>query len=116
GSHHYVATIAGIAIDHTRAAMLVLFENMFDFRVDVAGDGEDIGPAVVVQINQPRSPLNVSRMLEACRPRGVFKETAPRVLIKRRQVVGKMRLEDVGEAIAVVIANRYAHARLRLPI
>src|SRR5438270_10519519 len=55
-------------------------------------------------------------MLEACRPRSVFKKTATAVSVHRRQVIGKMRLEDVREAIAIVIANRYTHAGLRLAV
>src|ERR1044071_216323 len=113
GSHVFEATVAEVAINQTRAAMRVLFENLLDLRVDVAGDGENVGPAVIVEVNYPGPPLNVARMVEARRARGVFKEAATHVLIKRRQVVGKMRLEDVGEAVAVIIADRHAHGRLR---
>src|SRR5215217_7946817 len=113
GGHVFEGPVSEIAIDQPWAATRVFFEDFFYLRVDVAGDRKDVRPPVIVQIDQPRSPLNVSGMIEARRPRSVFKEAATHVLVKRRKVVGKMSLKYVREPVAVVIGNGDAHSRLR---
>src|SRR5215510_3208986 len=57
--------VAEIAIYEPRASMWILFEVLFDLRIDITCNGKDIRPAVVIKIRQSRSPLNITRMIEA---------------------------------------------------
>ena len=46
--------------DDARAAMRVLRQQRFDFRVDIAGDVHEVGASVVVEVGHARAPLDVA--------------------------------------------------------
>ena len=48
--------------------------------------------------------------------RDIVEENAVLVLVQGRQVAGKVRFGDIQEAVAIVVRDGNAHARLKLPV
>ena len=69
--------------------------------------------AVVVEIDNARSPADVARLDADAGADGDVVEVALAVVpVEDVRVVGEMRLEDVEVAVEVVVADADAHARL----
>src|SRR4029079_12770773 len=87
------------------------------FGVDVAVDEEEIEPSVVIEIDERGAPAEPARVhADARGKRAVVAQAAAAVLVERRRVAGEVRLEDVHRAVAIVVADGDAHARLRLAV
>ena len=97
--------------------MGILRQRPLDLRIHVPGDIEEILQAVVIQVRQACAPFHVA-VLDR-QPRGgghVLEQAFAEVAIQGGNVVGEVRLEQIEQAIAVVVADRHAHARLRVAV
>ena len=82
----------------------------------MAVDGEQIAPAVVIQIDESDAP---AQQLAGAQPRlrrDIGKELAVFIEEKRGQVAGEIGLGQVQEAVVVEVAHRDAHAGLQASI
>src|SRR5256885_1031453 len=80
-------------------------------------DKEYIGPAIVINIQEERSPAEESHIAAEARLIGyIAKGSIAVVVVERRRVVGKVCLDDVQPAIGVVVRSVGAHSRLLPPI
>ena len=90
---------------------------LLDLGIDVAGDVEDVGEPVVVEVGQAAAPLDVAVLRgEAGDARHVLEQAAAGVAVERRDVVGKVHLQYVEPGVRVVVADREAHAGLRVAV
>ena len=88
-----------------------------DLGKDVAVGHEDIDPTVVVEIEEPDAPSQILGVrAQSCLKDSVIKCSVAIVMVQIRGLVGVICLDDIEPAVAVVIANPHAHARLRNPI
>src|SRR6266567_2098065 len=87
------------------------------FRVDVAVDEEQIGPAVVVEIEKRDAPAEVLRVEPESRGEGFVVERAVAIVaVERGGIVGEIGFEQVEFAVAVIVGNGRAHAGLLAPV
>jgi hypothetical protein len=88
-----------------------------NFRIDMSVDEKEIEPAVVVEIDKADAPAEPPRVeADAAGKRTILTGALAGVGVERRGVAGEVRLEDVERAVAIVVADRDAHSRLRLSI
>src|SRR6185437_7956872 len=88
-----------------------------DFRVDVAVGGDDVGPAIVVDVDEHGAPAEFVGVDAETGRIGYVVEGAVTVgVVEGGGVVGEIGLEDVQVAVAVVVGDRGAHAGLLAPI
>jgi len=77
-----------------------------DFGVDVAVDEEEIGPAVVVEVEEHRAPAEIFGVeAEASGISNIVKSAVAIVAIESRGVVGEIGFENVEVAVAVVVGD-----------
>src|SRR5258708_38627733 len=85
--------------------------------VGVPVDKKKIGPAVVVKIQKHRAPTQVLRVESETGGVGdVIERAVAVVAVDRCSVVGRISLENVELALAIVIPDRWAHAGLRAAV
>src|SRR3954464_9023066 len=83
----------------------------------MAIDEQEVGPAVIVEAKKHDSPAEILSVQAKTRgERGVRKIAITIVSIERGCVIGKIRLEDVEVAIAVIVGNGRSHSSLGPPI
>src|SRR6185295_17091161 len=86
-------------------------------RVDVPVADENVRPAIVIEIYKADAPAKEPRVLTQPRlKRLVIEDHLPQVSIEARSVTRKVRLYDVDLPIAIVVARRNTHPRLRLAV
>ncbi len=84
-----------------------------DFGIDVAVDEEQIGPAVIVEIEKHDAPAEILRVQSKPGGKGFVVEGAVAVVaVKRGSVVGEIGFEKVEFPVAVIIRNSRSHASL----
>src|SRR4249919_455991 len=76
--------------------------------------GEDeIGPAIIVEVQKHGTPTQVLRMLAESRGEGyIRKNSIPIVAVEGWGVIGKVGLKNVQAAVAIVIGDSRAHSGL----
>ena len=71
----------------------------------------------MIEIEEADAPSEPARVeADAAGERAVLAEALAGVRVQRRRVAGEVGLEDVDRAVAVVVADRDAHAGLRLAV
>src|SRR4029077_14417223 len=88
-----------------------------NLRVDVAIDLNDVGPAVIVVIDEAAAPRDI--LIVDANPGGkgsVAEGSIAVVVIEVAGVVGEVCFENVEPAIAVVVGHAHAHAGLLVAI
>src|SRR4030095_13727360 len=109
--------LAAVAIDDLALLVSGFGRDLPDFRIHVAVREEQIEPAVVVEIDERGAPPEPPRVqADAGREGAILAEPVAGVGIQRRRIAGEVRLEDVQGAVAIVVADRDAHAGLRLAV
>ena len=109
----FEAAVAEIAEQHPRRRRRIPLVLSGDLRVNTAGHEEDVRQAAVVQIRQARPPAHVAGLDPDPRAqRHVVEVPFPVIAVQHVGVIGKVRLEQVQAAAAVVVADRHAHAGL----
>src|ERR1700724_4744610 len=87
-----------------------------NFGIDVAVHYQKIGPAVVVEIKEHRSPAQILRMqTKPGRKSYIVKCAVPVISIERGSVVGKVRAKNIKPAVAIEVGDRASHAGLGAP-
>ena len=111
------ASVAEVAVDDLALLVARLGLEPLDLGIDVAVDEEEIEPAVVVEIDEADAPAEPARVeADAGGERAVVAEALAAVRVQRRGVAGEVGLEEIDRAVAVVVADRDAHAGLRLAV
>src|SRR5437660_1165721 len=90
---------------------------LLDLGIDVAVADEDVGPAVVIHIEEAATPAE--KLCVAAEPageRGVFKTGVADVVVEGRCVAGEIGFDDVEIAVEIVIGGGDAHAGLGLTV
>src|SRR5450755_2015355 len=74
---------------------------------------QDVGPAVIVEIQEPGSPSQEARVAaESGLKRDILEGPLSQVAIQTRRIPGEIRLHDVEPPVAVVVRGGNPHARL----
>ena len=78
---------------------------------------QNVGPAVVVEIEEARAPAQKSRYFsQTGLKRLILKEPISGVVIQAGRIAGKVGLEHIEPAVAIVIGHCDSHARLGLSV
>ncbi len=105
--------IAEIAEENARTFERVVGELGFDLGINAAGDPEQVGVAVVVEIVDARAPAYVAGFdAEAGGVGDVLEIAFSVVAVEHGSVIGEVRFQDVDRAIEVIVADADAHAGL----
>src|SRR4030095_5373228 len=89
----------------------------FHFRINMTIHQKDIGPSVVVYIDETTTPAEPARIeSHSCWKRNVVECRLAGVSIERRSITGEVGLEDIEPPIMVVIRCCYTHSRLWLTV
>ena len=102
--------VAPVAKHHSRSLVGESRVNALDLRINIARDPEDVRKAVVVEVDNARSPTHVGSL--AGQPGGhglIFKFPFAQVAIETGWLKLEMRLEDIQMPIQVVIADADSH-------
>src|SRR5262245_46797366 len=99
--HVLEAAVLKVPVDDLALPIARLGSNLFDLRIDVAVDQEEIEPAVLIEIEETDAPPEPPRVEpDAARERAIRAETVAAVRIQRGGVAGEVGLEDVDRAVA----------------
>src|SRR5215831_10664919 len=78
---------------------------------------QDVGPAIIVEIQESDAPAKKPRVLAETRlKRPIVKDHVAKVPVKTGGVSCEIRLHEVKIAVTIVVDGRYAHAGLGLSI
>src|SRR5271157_212109 len=105
------AAVVQITVEQFLLGIAGLGGELFDFGIDVAVADEDVGPAVVIEVEPTASPTQVLRVqAEAGLEGGVLEVPAAHVAVERWGVAGEVGFENVEIAVAVEVGGAYAEA------
>src|SRR5216684_6417043 len=111
------AAVAEIFIEQLALRVAGFGLELLDFRVDVAVANENVGPAVVVEIEKAAAPAEILGVFaEAGLVGGIFEIGATEIAVERRSVAGEIGFDEIEIAIEIVIGGRDAHAGLGLAV
>src|ERR1035438_507759 len=102
-----------VPVQNLAFAECVVETSVIKFRVDVTVCHENVGPAVVVDVEEESPPSQELGILAKSGGRcDIRKCSVVIVAIKRRRVVGEIRFDDVEPSVAIVVDRIGAHAGL----
>src|SRR5581483_4870774 len=105
--------LAGVVIKNARFPILRAQLELIDLRINVAVYKKQVGPAVVVEVEEHRSPAEILGVQsDAGGESGIGEGSIAIVVIERGAVVGEVGFEDIEAAIAIVVGHGRAHACL----
>ncbi len=88
-----------------------------DLGIDVPVDLDEVRPAIVVVVDESATPGDVLIVDSNSRGERYIAERAVAVVvIEVARVVGKVRLEDIEPAVAVIVPDSDSHSRLLVPV
>src|SRR5215470_16294446 len=91
----------------------ILRQFLLHLRVHAACHHEQIGIAIVVEIDYPRPPADIARFHPNSRGASdIIEIRGAVVVVKDVGVVGEMSLEEIKVTVKIVVAHAHAHARL----
>src|SRR5260370_41734161 len=83
---------------------------LLDFGIHVAVANQDVGPAVVVEVEKAAAPAKILRVLaEAALKPGVLEICAADLAVEARSIPGKLRHDEIETAVEIVIGGKDAH-------
>src|SRR5579863_527276 len=83
------------------------------FRINVAVDSKNIRATIVIDIDKHGPPSQIMRVEAEANVEDCCGERAIAIIaIERRGIVGKIRLENVGAAVVIVVSDSRTHAGL----
>src|ERR1044071_10073278 len=92
--------LAEVPKDRTRRLVWILWKSSFDRGINVSSRHEQIGVAVIVEIDHPCAPAHVTCFdPETRRDRGIVEIRLPIVAIENIGIVGKVGFENVEMSI-----------------
>ena len=105
--------VVPVPVDQPRLVEVLSHPARIDVRVDVAVGNQNVLPSVVVEIHKSAAPTHEVRVHgQARRPGDLGKGAVAEIAIEVRRIVGKVRLQDVQETVAIEVRRRRAHAGL----
>src|SRR6202140_4125805 len=109
--------IALVAIQQFSLSVAGFGSQLFDLGINVAIANQDVGPAVVIEVEKSAAPSQILRVHaqstgESC----VVEIGSAAIVVKRRRVSGEVSFHDVEIAVEIVIAGGDAHASLGLAV
>src|SRR6266849_6624216 len=109
--------VAVVVIQNLRLFEIAAEVLAVHFGVDVTVGQEQIGPAVVVNIEKHDAPAKILRVqAETGGESFVVERGVAIVVVESRGIVGKICLEQIEPAIAIVVRDGGAHAGLLAPV
>src|SRR5712692_919412 len=117
--HRYIfePPVTQVAIEKFALGVSGLGLQLFDLGIDVAVADQDVGPAVVVEIEKAASPAEIFGVeAEAGGEGGVLEAGAAEIVIERGCVAGEIGFYQVEVAVEIVVGGRDSHARLGLAV
>ncbi len=110
-------SVAVVVIKNARLFVAAAQMLAVDFGIDVPVHQNQIGPAIVVEVEEHGSPAQILRVQAQSRGRGrIGKGAVAVVAVQRRSIVGEIGFENVEMAVAVVVGDGRAHACLLAPV
>ena len=106
-------SVAEITIEKRFLAIGFSYGRAVDFGIEVAIGDHEVGPAVLVGVQEGEAPAEQKIAAEAGPFRNVFEKFPVLVAVERRPVAGKIGLGNVEEAVAVIIRDGDSHAGLK---
>ena len=112
------SSVPQVAIEHPRLAVLEVEVLLRDLGVHVAVHEEDVGPPVVVEVEEVDAEAEVLPVHAEAGPEAHLLEGAAVVAVECRHLLGEVRADDVQPAVAVEVAHADSHSRQRgsLPV
>src|SRR5205807_6815443 len=108
---------AQVAIDKLALRVSGLGFELLDFRIDVAIADQDVGPAIVIHVEETAAPAEVLSVGAKAGGEGcVFETGAAEIVIERGSVSGEVGFDEIEVAIEIVVGGGDTHAGLRLSI
>src|SRR6185312_8202092 len=105
--------VAHVAIENLALRVSRLGFQLLDLRINVPVTQQDVGPAVVIHIEETAAPAQVLGVQAESRGKScVFEIRIPTVTVKRRSIAGEIGFDDVEVSVEVVVGGRNAHPGL----
>ena len=105
--------VAQVAEDRARGFVGILRQLALHFRVNVACNHEQIGIAIVIQIDDAGAPADVTGIdCEARRSGEVVEVSLAVIVIKAVGVLGEVGFEQIEMTVEIIVANADAHSGL----
>ena len=109
--------IVQVAVEQFALGIASLGFQLFDFGIDVAVADQDVGPAIVIEVEKAATPAQKLRVCAQSRGKGgVLKGAATEVVVERGRIAGEVCLDQVEIAIEIIVGGGDAHAGLWLAI
>ena len=111
------APIAQIFVEQLALRVACFRFELLDFGVHMAVANQDVGPAVVVEVEKAAPPAKILGVLaEAALKCSVLEISAAEIVIERRSVAGKIGLDQIEITVEIVIGGGDAHPGLWLAV
>ena len=114
--HIFELAVSQIPIQNRGLQIRIAKLLAFYFGIDVPVRHNQIAPAVIIHIYEGHAPTQILARLQTTFARNICEKLAVVVMKQRSQIAGKIRLSNIQPAIAIVIGNGNAHARLQRAI
>ena len=115
--HLFESPVAQVLVQDLALRIARLGLQLLDLGIDVAIAQQNVGPAIVVVVDEAATPAEILRMYAQSRlERCVLKVPLAEIVIQRRRVAREVSLHNVEIAVEIVIGGRDAHAGLRLAV
>src|SRR5882724_3477690 len=109
--------VAQVAIEQLALGIAGLGLKLLDLWVNVAIADQDVGPAVVVYIEESAAPSQILRVrTQSGSESRVFEIRSAHIVIKRRSIAREICLHKVEVAVQVIVCRGDTHAGLRLAV
>jgi len=106
-------SVPQVSEEDARRLIGKLWQFFLDLGIDAPGYKEDVWPAVIIEIDNPRSPTGKAGLnAEPCLEGAIVEVCRPVVVAQHIGVLREMRHEDVQVSIQIVVADADSHARL----
>ncbi len=110
-------SVAFVVIQNLRLFEIAAKVLAVHFGINVAIDEQQIGPAVVVHIDERHAPAEILRVQSESGGKGLVVKCAVAIVpVERGSIVGKIGFEKIQPAVAVIVADRGAHSGLLAPV
>src|SRR6202162_2768339 len=110
-------SVPQIAVEQFTLGITRFGFQLFDLGINVAVADQNIGPAIVVEIEEPATPSQKLRVRAQPRgERGILEVARALIVVERRGVAGEIGLDQIEVSIQIVIRRGNPHAGLRLSV
>ncbi len=111
------ASVAQVLVEDLALRVSGFGLQLLDFGIDVAVAHQNVGPAVVVEVEESAAPAEILGVqAQSGLKGGVLEVRATLVVIQGWSVAREIGFHDVEIAVEIVVGGRDAHAGLRLAV